>query len=245
MSVLAKVSKNTNEKCPICLEDYDEDLYVLVCTHRVHLECISHITNFECPLCRVPPINLPANIRRKIEENGKKYREEQIDEERAQILEMIEREQDYNNSVRLPPQIELILALKYVFELGIPVSLIPTDITLEIDPHSPLPAPGSIFQNGVRKIIETIQNRNELNVSEDDLELECEFEGEENDCSENEDFDFEGEDLQIVHRVRTIPYSRGRNTGEYGRNLTLFNTMTFQISQLPPLTEEDLQNLGL
>lgn len=254
--------ENFNETCPICLDDDgDGKLYPLPCSHRGHLDCFSGMTKLECPLCKAHINNFPKSVKDQIIANGAKYEEEQAVEYEAYIREMNEREREQlqtleNMPVRLPPQMELILALKYVFQLGIPVSLIPIETILELDPSSPLPDPGSIFQNAVRHILSTIQQRTGVSPEEDDGE---DAEGGLDDPEElilDEDdvspFQLEGENLQIVHRVRTVPSrefirNNPRATAETVLRsvASLFATMSFQIANLPGITQEDLLNLGM
>ena len=248
--------ENFNATCAICMDEGETEetgkMYPLSCTHRFHINCLSGMTQAVCPLCRQTAINLPKKVADKITENGKKYQEEKDEQDERDFQRMMEEEGGMLlQPVRLPPQIELMLALKYVVQLGIPVSLIPIETVLEIDPMSPLPAPGSIFQNTVRRLIENIQQRSADAIVEDDA-VEGEEENEEIvlDMDSDDPFEFEGEDLQIVHRVRTVP-SRDRN-GIYYSPLdairaaaALFSTMSFQITDLPDITQEDLINLGM
>lgn len=252
------VEEDFNEKCPICIsEEVTEEsgaFYPLGCTHRFHINCLSGMTKAECPLCREPAINLPKSVKDKIDENSKKYREEIEQQEERDFQRMIEEEGGMMlQPVRLPPHIELILALKYVFQLGIPISLIPTETVLEIDPQSPLPDPGSIFQNTVKHLIQSIQHRSALTAEEDDESLGEDSPGEEEiilDEDGEDPFVFEGEDLQIVHRVRTVP-ARDQNGRYYSSEESLravaglFSTARFQIANLPDLTQEDLINLRM
>ena len=232
------------------------NLYPLVCTHRFHINCLSGMTKAECPLCREAAINLPKSVKDKIDENSRKYREETEQQEEADFRRMIEEEGHGGmllQPVRLPPHVELILALKYVFQLGIPISLIPIETVLEIDPQSPLPDPGSIFQNTVKHLMTAIQHRSALSTEEDDETLGDEYNSDEElilDEEGEDPFVFEGEDLQIVHRVRTVP-ARDHNGRYYSPAESLraaaglFSTASFQIANLPDLTQEDLLNLRM
>jgi hypothetical protein len=243
-----KSTDSFNSVCAICLEEGETaesgKLYPLSCSHRFHVNCLSGMTKAECPMCRKPAINLPKSVKGKIDENERKYKQETNEQEEREFREMIESEAMSYQAVRLPPQIEIILAMKYIVELGIPVSMIPIDTILELDPQSPLPDPGSIFQNTVKLLIEVIQKRTLSTTEEDDPvendEDELVLDGDEN------PFEFEGEDLQIVHTVRTVPMrgiSYSRSLFEAARSL--FSTMSFQIANLPDLTQEDLINLRM
>lgn len=222
-----------NTECPICLMDESEDdgnspLYPLSCLHRAHLDCISGMNTFQCPLCRERILNLPQRIKRQITANAAKYKKETQEEEERQIMELVN-----NENQRLPPQMEVILAMKYVFDLGIPLCLIPAEISIELDPETPLPSPGYIFHTTVKKIIDSVRDNTNIPGEEDGS-----FENSEG--SEDDSFSFEGEDLQIIHRVRTIPVS-GRRARAIASTLPeLFGTVAFNLSDIPSVTEEDL-----
>lgn len=230
-----KPEQNFNDVCPICLEEETPEmkLHSFSCSHKAHLSCLDGMTKMECPICRAEINNLPAKIINKIRENGEKYEEEIERENEQAFLEMM-REEGALASSRLPPQMELVLALKYVFQLGIPIYFIPMETILELDPSSPLPAPGSIFQNAVKHILESISQRVNSVVEEDDYD-ETESSTDEEPTDEDNPFHMEGDDLQIVHRVRTV---LPRRTGT-------ISTINFRIATLPELTQEDLLNLQL
>lgn len=268
-----------NDICPICQEDdkslrpgstteegHEVKWYPLSCTHRIHVHCLKgmHETRdaklkrfiLQCPICRGNVINLPDNIRLIIEENTKRVEAENVEEEHREIMEMI-----HNGTAaaadRPPPQMELIMAMRYIYELGVPPHLIPGSITLEIDPESPLPYLGYIFQNAVAHILEHIQNTyicqccgaeveeiddfddGSLELDDPSIDPEEEIEDEDN------PFALEGEDLRVVHSIRTVPrLPVGRQPGERVRARvarSIFSTMRFVISDLPSLTEEDLE----
>lgn len=247
----AEPSDTFNNVCAICIEEGETEesgkLYPLVCTHRFHTNCLMGLTKAECPMCRQAAINLPASIKSQIDENAKKYRQETEEQEERELAEMLENEGMMFQPVRLPPQMEVILALKYLVQLGIPVSMIPMDTVLELDPQSPLPDPGSIFQNTVKRLIETIQERTSISAVEEDGTPISEDE-EEIILDDDEDpFEFEGQDLQIVHRVRTIPLRSETGAFPFVAQAlrALFSTMSFQIANLPDITQEDLINLRM
>ena len=168
---------------------------------------------------------MPALIRKKIEKNGEQYKEEVHEEERREIRDLLEREGGITQ--RLPPQVELILAMKYVFELGIPLELIPVNTIIEIDAESPLPEPGSIFQNAVKKILELIQNNVIMIEGEDDEYLtdESSF------SDEDSIFELEGGNIQITHQIRTVPSPN--NSNEIALRIpAMFTTINFNLRNL-------------
>lgn len=143
----------------------------------------------------------------------------------------------------IPPQVSMMLALRYVYELGIPPQMIPTSITLELDPSSPLPPPNYIFSQTVTRLITSIK-QNLLN-SEKDID-ECD-EGlfEQNQINlhiEDNDNPFEFEE-DIIHSIQTIPIIPTSRPDTLRRPLVprdMFNIMRFNILNLPPLSQEDL-----
>ena len=256
-----------NDICPICQEDdkslrpgstteegHEVKWYPLSCTHRIHVHCLKGMNKLQCPICRGKLINLPDNIRLIIEENTKRVKAENVEEEHREIMEMI-----HNGAAtdRPPPQMELIMAMRYIYELGVPPHLIPGSITLEIDPENPLPYLGYIFQNAVAHILEHIQNTyicqccgaevEEIDDFDDgSLDLADGSDPEEEIEDEDNPFALEGEDLRVVHSIRTVPRlpTSARQPGERVRarvTRSIFNTMRFVISDLPSLTEEDLE----
>ncbi|HMP28323.1 MAG TPA: RING-H2 finger protein [Saprospiraceae bacterium] len=241
-----KFHKILNEDCPICLEnDSDAQEWLLLsCTHRAHKECLKGMNKLECPICRGKIINLPADVKVAIENNREDYEVEIQAEEEQQFREMMQNEIQQDP----PPQLAIMLALRYVHQLGIPVHIIPQSISLEIDPGSPLPPAVYIFNQAVLQMMKCIQTtylKNEDDIQETDSPLEIIYNEIGDDIDDDQPFDFEGEG--IVHRIRTVPM---RNTqppnGAQRRSMVrreIFNTMNLNVENLPPLTEEDLEQL--
>ena len=216
-----------NKECPICLEE--GDMYLLTCHHQFHLDCLRGLNQLVCPMCRAPIINLPNDVKLAIEKNGKDYKKEQEEENEQEFMRMIESSPIY----RIPPQMEIFLAMRYLMQLGIPLSLIPLRVNLELDPESPLPAPGSIFQNTVTRMIMDIK-RNLDNHPEEDDGPDSEYSGSEDYDSEEDNYPFrlEGEDLRTVHSVRTTPSPNPRSMEIARTTPMLFNTMNVILSDL-------------
>jgi len=223
-----------NSECPICLESEEKDMYLLSCHHRCHLECLKGMNSIECPLCRTEIINLPNHIKQTILDNSKKYKEEQINEEHEMLQRAFQQElasSEYN--YRIPPQMEIVMAMRYLYELGIPPSRIPSGIELTIDPESPLPDPGSIFQVAVRRMIDVIQRQVDEPVEEEDCS-EPEVSGSETEDDEENPFLLEGlNPHRISHTVRTSPIPGVRSIAQ--EVPMLFNTMRVILSELDAL----------
>ena len=219
-------SPNFNKECPVCLDEENE-MYILSCQHRAHIKCLEGMNKKECPLCRAIITNLPISVKKKIKENYENYQREKEEEDREEILNMLRG----RDQIRLPPQIELLIALRYLCENGIPAQQIPQDINLYIDPESPLPSVGSIYDTTISRILDYIQST----IEEDDTPQETQLE--ENvpeEYNEDEPFYFEGGD--VLHRIRTVP-ALHTSISASREVMALFNTMIFTISDLPPLDE--------
>lgn len=236
-----KLHKVLNTDCPICLEEDDKKWILLSCTHRAHKECLKGMNKLECPICRSKIINLPQDIKSIIESNRVEYAEERQVEEEAEIRDM------YQNQVlqEPPPQIAIMLALRYVHQLGIPTHIIPNEISLEVDPGSPLPPTIFIFNQAVLQIMKCIQDtylKGEGDVQEADSPLEIVYNELGDDIDDDHPFDFEGEG--IIHRIQTTPM-RSTHVGQR-RSLVrrdVFNIMNVDIANLPPLTQTELDDL--
>jgi hypothetical protein len=240
-----KFHKILNEDCPICLEnDITQEWLLLSCTHRAHKQCLKGMNKLECPMCRGKIINLPPDVRLAIESNRDEYAVERQAEEEQQFREMMQNEVHQDP----PPQLAIMLALRYVHQLGIPAHIIPQSISLEINPGSPLPPAVYIFNQAVIQMMKCIQDtylKTEGVIQERDSDLEIIYEEMGDDIDDDEPFDFEGEG--IVHRIRTIPMQGApRGGARQSRSLVrrdIFNIMSVDVANLPALTEQDLEQL--
>lgn len=210
-----------NTKCPICLEEEGE-WFLLSCYHKVHIECLKGMVKAICPTCRAET-NFPPNIKDSIENNAKKYEEEKIEEERREILSMLDQEFDR----RPPPQMEIVVALRYLYELGIPPFLIPETITIHIDPTSALPTPGFIFQNTVREILNHIHMHSETaDIFEEDGSVDGSFEDSEEEFERNP-----------IYKILTVPITPEQNPSPEDRPISyvdrrIFNTISFNVENV-------------
>lgn len=80
-------------QCPICLSSKGV-LEILPCNHLIHLECTKGMTKCICPLCSVKMSTLPKQVKRQIQKNMKKWKEEIREEEHEAIVRRFE--QEYN-----------------------------------------------------------------------------------------------------------------------------------------------------
>jgi hypothetical protein len=261
-----KVHDIFDKKCPICLmedEDFVDDevapsWFLLSCAHFVHEDCLKGMNKEECPLCRAPVLNLTKKLKESIRKNNQQYQEEQYQEERQEILNEIERQ-----TAMVPPQLAFILAFKYLCELGISPYLLPRNINLRLDPGSPPPCSEFIFQETVAYVFSQIRARlaeDDVIPEEDDLcsisEEVCEgvcegcgcplsdHDGSGSSEDEDEPFRLEGADLRTI---RTIPMAPGDGSGGRRRAYvprSVFNTMTVDLSNLPPMSSEEVASLS-
>jgi len=194
-----------NIQCPICLDnDSMSKMFPLSCCHFIHLDCAVGMNKLECPMCRERIINLPVEVKRKIEHNGKEYEKEKIEDERREIIEHERR----RGGGRQPIELEIIMALKYLSEIGFPDHIIPEHVTMEVDPNSPPPPPGTIFKTIINLIC------NELRLQDD---------------SPDEDIDitddlFPESSLTPIQRVMTLKTFQGQTIMK----------VDFKLSNIPP-----------
>jgi len=122
-------SEVTNTECPICLEC--NNLFILNCDHAVHIRCIENSNKMECPMCRAEIHNLPSAIKRKINKNIQVYKQE-IEQENMEALVAALREEQGND---YHPANELVFAIHFLINAGIPCRYIPDMIALYYDEH--------------------------------------------------------------------------------------------------------------
>jgi hypothetical protein len=197
------------------------------------------MNKLECPICRAPIEDevLPKEVATSIETNAEAYRRERDEEERRAIMQMLARERA-TRATRPPPQLEVITALRYIYDLGIPTSQIPTEIEIHIDPESPLPPPGVMFETTVNELVRTIRANLTVEPEEDDSE------------GMSDDDDTTDDDAganSTIHRIRTIPIYASDVTTTSGtqrsRNSPLLFTASFNIPNLPPFSEDDMRDI--
>lgn len=121
---------NFNNKCPICLEE-DNFLFLLSCLHSVHIECVKNMNTYDCPICRKTMNNLPIKIKKNIMKNKKKYRQQQIESEQAEILEENTHHIDVNLHIQLIYEIIKDTLDYAITELGLSTDDLPENICYE------------------------------------------------------------------------------------------------------------------
>ena len=239
----------TNKTCPICLSDFTPDeknVLSLSCLHAFHNECLAGITKKECPMCRTEITNLPSDLDRKIDGNVTAYREERDAEEQRQILEQL------MGAIRPMPNIEVLLALKYLESLAIPQQFIPQHVRISINPQAPLPEPGVIYNAIIAKTVEVLhldeEERRTLHTSplpetnephidihmiqnrtiEEDLSGEAEDED-----IDYEEYDHEEADVPILRTVRTVPLPDNEAAQAIRVNPLMFTVFQFLLDDIP------------
>lgn len=161
---------NLNKKCPICLEKTGE-MFSLDCFHKVHLDCCLNLISFECPLCRKKINNFPDVVKEAIDKNIIKYKDQVEKEERDTILREIN--ENYSSVVsnlpHLPtPQLEIISALTYLIDNGIPLRYIPEVVSVTFYTGQPRPQLGFFFGVIIDLITKKINDDLEGDYDEDD-----------------------------------------------------------------------------
>ena len=124
-----------NKICPICLEDrtpgpiIKEDQF-LVCNHWLHRVCCMGLNEMTCPLCKATITNFDAELSSVIEQNKKKrITETVLNESHEQAREIINR-----YIMTEIPDGEVLSAFRFMVNEGFPLSVLPCNIILTIDP---------------------------------------------------------------------------------------------------------------
>lgn len=135
--------------CPICLEDFSNNAFVLNCSHLIHLNCCYGLISLECPICRSDITNFPRDLENQILQNGENHRQTEMEEETQRLR------QEFLNPYSLILEITRQDLLNLGFEeICLPTSLIINNLT-DLNFH--------IISNCLRKYRENlmIQKQNE------------------------------------------------------------------------------------
>lgn len=132
--------KTFNEECPICLCS-EGKMHIANCKHQLHSSCAKDMLSLKCPLCQQLIQNYPPSIKNKIIKN-----------EQKSIKEM--------EVVSLPPHLtlsnlEVINAINFLSEIGIPQVLYPIVINVDLENAPP---EGLIFSSVIGGVMEYIEN---------------------------------------------------------------------------------------
>lgn len=145
--VYCKKHRNTvslNDECPVCCEK--GPMYPLSCPHKMHLDCMRGMVEDTCPICRSKILNLPIFIREQIRKNRKQHQHEREEEDMREAQSYYDQQ-----AAKISPQVQILLALAYLRDLGIPYERIP-NVELILDPRIPYPCRGSIFSMVVSNV---------------------------------------------------------------------------------------------
>jgi hypothetical protein len=222
-----KPKNSTDEvECAICFEkDVGENMHKLTCEHYFHMDCLRGLTSMVCPMCRAPLLNIPDDVKENIEKNSAKWEKEKVTDEIAEIRRMI------HDQMRPLPQVEVTLAFTYLKKNGIPDKYIPITARLQLNPESPLPPIGAIFNQTVMTVINNIQAEIEMDEidtfipsdDEDEVSLDS---TEENVFEENKD-----DEHAVIRVVQTRPTADSQ-PGVVREVAALFNNITFSLADL-------------
>ena len=193
-------------------------MYPLSCNHIAHLRCIEGMYSMQCPLCKEKIINLPAKSRNKIYANAVVYRDQQELENREAARALVDTTPTASRSTH-PPALEVVQAMRELYEFGIPDCIIP-DVRITVDPESPSLPAGTVYRDTLWLMMQFIEEEFGLRLDgPDDDEDEDPFEDEE----------------ETTHKIFTVPINTPEAFRLARQNRTVFNVMSFRISQLPPI----------
>jgi hypothetical protein len=153
----------------------------------------------ECPLCRAPIINLPKKISNQIKSNGKNYAEEVEEENRQALINEL-------GSESIFPEMEVLLALRFLAEADVPLQFLPSTISVN---YSLRPRAGELFSMMVNLVAQEI-----------DLALDGEDTGVDEDI---DDFDFQDDEFNIIRIIAS------------SSDASPIRTISFTMDDLPPL----------
>ncbi len=225
-----------NTECPICLGQFtpaeQSSLHVATCEHAMHQVCMDGLVKKECPICRREITNLPTDLKTKIDANATAYRQERDEEEQHEIMNAIM--QQMSHSMRPTPNVEIIMALKYLEELGVPHSMIPQHVRIRVDPRFPMPPPGAIFRGLIGKAIEMLHLEPE--DFEDDIgdnEPHFEIRIMDREISDDEEFELEGDEVDLLRSAQTEPIASPASIAAARTRPQLFTTLQFSLADIP------------
>lgn len=182
-----------NTECSICFSDKNP-MIILSCLHKFHEECLEGHTNLDCPTCRQNVVNWPPRLKEKIKKNSLNLRDDLESQDRRRLIEAQERNAEVLSRLSMflqpPPEAEIISAMQYLRENGIPLRYIPQGINIRVSKNQPKPIPGVLFSTLVDKVLKSIQE----DISSEELEIE-----ENSDDNENPFYD-ENEILETLSR---------------------------------------------
>ncbi len=187
-----------NDGCPICLNK-ERDMLILSCFHRIHSKCAEGLKDLLCPICRIEVNNWPPTIFKKIEKNTAERKQELIDEE-TEALRALSRSMMPSSIMFLQQlqDVEIVNALQYLYQEGIPYYYIPQQIHITQQRNHPQVEPGVLFTTIVGQVIKKVQE----DLSKDSLRAEKRHPKEDDNSegvspSELENNDLSGIDLDM------------------------------------------------
>lgn len=90
------------EDCPVCTDPLTKKDVLVLCKHRIHMDCIIKSGKKECPICR-SDVKLTATQQLKLERVGRKYEKERIRAETQHLRELNRGGSEYNGGPSSPP----------------------------------------------------------------------------------------------------------------------------------------------
>ena len=154
-------------ECSICLEVIKKDLFITICEHTFHLECLKGMISFTCPICRAPlkPKNgfkFPSNFEKNINERKDQYLIEVDEEATRETINSLT-----GNFLR--PRLEIGFAIIYLKNyLGINSYFIENFSTNPTEREDQNRPSGYYFENIVKKVLENIHKQPNPHPREED-----------------------------------------------------------------------------
>lgn len=185
-----------NEECPICFSSTGQ-MHLTPCMHQIHADCAKGMTNLECPLCMTLVSNYPLSVAEQIKSNGTEY-QNKLDREDFENFIAHQNEADREVPVvhiSPPLRVEIMSAIHFLRENGIPTEYIPTSVEISIFRDNPTFPQGTLFYAIVGHSIEKVSK-----------DMEGLFDPSRSDDSEDEDNSdeenpFSGENIGAHHTI--------------------------------------------
>lgn len=190
-----------NEECPICFSSTGQ-MHLTPCMHQIHIDCAKGMNNLECPLCMTPVSNYPRDVAEQIKSNGVGY-QNKLDREDFENFIAHQNEADREAPtihVSPPLRIEIMSAIHFLLENGIPIEYIPTSVEISIFQDNPTFPQGTLFYAIVGHSIEKVTKDMEdlFDSGHDESESEDDEDDEENPFPNENIREFRAIDIKIL-----------------------------------------------
>ena len=186
-----------NEECPICFSSTGQ-MHLTPCMHQIHIDCAKGMNNLECPLCMTPVSNYPRNVTEQIKSNGVGY-QNKLDREDFEnfIAHQNEADREVPTIHISPPlRIEIMSAIHFLKENGIPTEYIPTSVEISIFQDNLTFPQGTLFYaivgHSIEKVSKDMEDLFDVSYSED---------SEDSEADDDEENPFPRENIREFHTI--------------------------------------------